>query len=63
MEKTPGRPIESSPNRKTQLSSDAKIIVALRTTAASNERRNSAKKEKSANEPSTESLRYWKNSK
>jgi len=29
MEKTPGRPTESSPFRKTQLSSDAKIIAAL----------------------------------
>jgi hypothetical protein len=29
MEKTPGRPIESSPFRKTQLSLDAKIMAAL----------------------------------
>ena len=29
MSKTPGRPPESSPFKKTQLSSDAKIIIAL----------------------------------
>ena len=62
MEKTPGRPIESSFNRKTQLSSDAKIIAAL-IKLQPQTKEEICEKQKSATEPSTESSRYWKNSK